>query len=113
MTHTTHTHGSPITLEDYTTSPPAGPGVSSSCSGRGCTTCCTSPRRVLAKCDLCYTHPCQNGASCRSLANHSYECERVPAYYGPNCQHKIAAFLRKSLAPKLAHLQDLGAGHFR
>ncbi|KAG0727839.1 Protein slit [Chionoecetes opilio] len=158
----------------WRTTPPASlqvPG-SSSCSGRGCTTCCTSPRRVshawagcpmavqwlkncpastpsggrsesfirgrpsltmsgqqrglrvcrrsgsgsvtqhqggsssradqrgtiydailqvLAKCDHCYTLPCQNGATCHSLANRSYECERLPAYYGPNCQDKIAA----------------------
>ena len=47
--------------------------------------------QVLAKCDLCYTHPCENGATCRSLANRSYECECAPAFYGPNCQYKIDA----------------------
>uniref|UniRef100_A0A0P4W5L7 Protein slit n=1 Tax=Scylla olivacea TaxID=85551 RepID=A0A0P4W5L7_SCYOL len=49
------------------------------------------PDEVQAKCDLCYTHPCENGATCRSLANRSYECECAPAFYGPNCQYKIDA----------------------
>ncbi|KAG7170619.1 slit-like 1, partial [Homarus americanus] len=49
------------------------------------------PDEVLAKCDLCYTHPCENGATCRPLANRSYECICAPAYYGPNCQYKIDA----------------------
>ena len=47
--------------------------------------------QVLAKCDLCYTQPCENGASCHSLANRSYECSCLPAYHGTNCQYKIDA----------------------
>ncbi|KAF2353684.1 Laminin G domain [Trinorchestia longiramus] len=49
------------------------------------------PNEVLAKCDLCYTQPCENGASCHSLANRSYECVCPPAYHGTNCQYKIDA----------------------
>ncbi|XP_069958777.1 protein slit-like isoform X2 [Cherax quadricarinatus] len=49
------------------------------------------PDEVLAKCDLCYTHPCENGATCRALANRSYECVCAPAFYGSNCQYKIDA----------------------
>ncbi|XP_076059320.1 slit guidance ligand isoform X2 [Oratosquilla oratoria] len=60
------------------------PTHSFKCSGK-------VPDKVLAKCDLCYTHPCENGAACRPLANRSYECVCPPAYHGTNCQYKIDA----------------------
>ena len=36
---------------------------------------------ILSKCDLCFTEPCQNGASCRSLPNRDFECRSVGAFY--------------------------------
>ncbi|CAL4126380.1 unnamed protein product, partial [Meganyctiphanes norvegica] len=49
------------------------------------------PDEVLAKCDLCYIHPCENGATCQPLANRNYECHCPRAYHGPKCQYKIDA----------------------
>nr|XP_027218511.1 protein slit-like [Penaeus vannamei] len=49
------------------------------------------PDEVLAKCDLCYTHPCENEGVCQPLPNRSYKCICPPAYHGPNCQYKIDA----------------------
>ena len=36
---------------------------------------------ILSKCDLCFTDPCQNGASCRSLPNRDFECRSVETFY--------------------------------
>ncbi|CAN8023631.1 unnamed protein product [Ixodes persulcatus] len=46
---------------------------------------------VLAKCDACYTFPCQNGASCRSVPLRDYECDCPPGFHGRNCQHPVDA----------------------
>src|SRR6218665_3685956 len=47
--------------------------------------------RVLAKCDACYTFPCQNGANCYTEASLGYRCECPPGFHGPNCENKIDA----------------------
>ncbi|RXG73149.1 Protein slit [Armadillidium vulgare] len=49
------------------------------------------PYEVLAKCDMCYTFPCQNGGSCTSLPGKNYECICAPGYHGTECQYKIDA----------------------
>uniref|UniRef100_A0A0P4WAZ2 Protein slit n=1 Tax=Scylla olivacea TaxID=85551 RepID=A0A0P4WAZ2_SCYOL len=49
------------------------------------------PDDVLAKCDLCYTHPCQNGGECRSSPGHDYECRCSAGFHGPECQYRIDA----------------------
>lgn len=46
---------------------------------------------VLAKCDACYTFPCQNGASCRPVPLRDYECDCPPGFHGRNCQHPVDA----------------------
>ncbi|KAG9510017.1 Protein slit [Fragariocoptes setiger] len=46
---------------------------------------------VLAKCDACYTFPCQNGATCVSQANMDYQCKCLPNNYGKNCEFQIDA----------------------
>ena len=43
---------------------------------------------ILSKCDLCFTEPCQNGASCRSLPNRDFECRSVGTFY------KLEAFYK-------------------
>lgn len=50
-----------------------------------------SEPRVLAKCDACYTFPCQNGATCVSKPMLDYKCECAPGHHGQNCEHKIDA----------------------
>ncbi|XP_066950508.1 protein slit-like isoform X2 [Macrobrachium rosenbergii] len=49
------------------------------------------PDEVLAKCDLCYTRPCQNGGTCRSGPGQEYECLCPPGFHGLECQYKIDA----------------------
>ncbi|XP_076063489.1 protein slit-like [Oratosquilla oratoria] len=50
------------------------------------------PDEVLAKCDLCYTHPCQNGATCRSVpGSRDFECVCSAGHHGPLCQYHIDA----------------------
>ncbi|CAL4094795.1 unnamed protein product [Meganyctiphanes norvegica] len=49
------------------------------------------PDEILAKCDLCYTHPCKNGGTCRSGPGQQYECLCAPGYHGSECQYKIDA----------------------
>jgi len=46
---------------------------------------------ILSKCDLCYTEPCQNGASCRSLPNRDFECACAPGFHGKTCTEVIDA----------------------
>lgn len=46
---------------------------------------------VLAKCDACYTFPCQNGASCHSVALRDYQCTCAPGYHGRNCDSLVDA----------------------
>ena len=46
---------------------------------------------ILSKCDLCYTEPCQNGASCRSLPNRDFECVCAPGFHGKTCSEVIDA----------------------
>lgn len=49
------------------------------------------PAEVLAKCDLCYTSPCQNGGFCETLPDRQFSCKCAPGYHGDRCQHKIDA----------------------
>lgn len=49
------------------------------------------PAEVLAKCDVCYTYPCQNGGLCETLSDRQFNCKCTPGYHGDRCQHKIDA----------------------
>ncbi|XP_063990691.1 protein slit isoform X1 [Diachasmimorpha longicaudata] len=49
------------------------------------------PAEVLAKCDVCYTYPCQNGGLCETLPDRKFNCKCTPGYHGDRCQHKIDA----------------------
>jgi len=49
------------------------------------------PAEVLAKCDLCYTSPCENGGFCEALPDRQFRCKCAPGYHGDRCQHKIDA----------------------
>eukprot|EP00096_Caligus_rogercresseyi_P013821 TRINITY_DN6421_c0_g1_i2.p1 TRINITY_DN6421_c0_g1~~TRINITY_DN6421_c0_g1_i2.p1 ORF type:complete len:1396 (-),score=344.95 TRINITY_DN6421_c0_g1_i2:865-5052(-) len=49
------------------------------------------PSNILAKCDLCHTSPCQNGAACKPLPNRDYKCICAPGFYGKNCDSVIDA----------------------
>ncbi|GAB6025016.1 hypothetical protein CHUAL_010127 [Chamberlinius hualienensis] len=49
------------------------------------------PSEILAKCDACYTFPCRNGATCRSLTNRKYECVCTPGFHGENCEYIVDA----------------------
>ncbi|XP_067141725.1 protein slit-like isoform X1 [Centruroides vittatus] len=46
---------------------------------------------ILAKCDACYTFPCQNGATCISKLLRDYTCKCEPGYHGRNCEYVIDA----------------------
>ncbi|GBM42199.1 Protein slit [Araneus ventricosus] len=46
---------------------------------------------VLAKCDACYTFPCQNGATCKPKPLRDYECTCAPGYHGAKCEYVIDA----------------------
>ncbi|XP_044585787.1 protein slit isoform X1 [Cotesia glomerata] len=49
------------------------------------------PAEVLAKCDVCYTYPCQNSGLCEALQDREFYCKCSPGYHGDRCQHKIDA----------------------
>lgn len=49
------------------------------------------PAEVLAKCDVCYTYPCQNSGLCEALQDREFHCKCSPGYHGDRCQHKIDA----------------------
>jgi len=49
------------------------------------------PAEILAKCDLCYTAPCENGGFCEALPGRQFRCKCTPGYHGDRCQHKIDA----------------------
>ncbi|XP_043269107.1 protein slit isoform X1 [Venturia canescens] len=49
------------------------------------------PADVLAKCDVCYTVPCENGGFCETLPDRKFRCKCSPGYHGDRCQHKIDA----------------------
>ncbi|KAK3862677.1 hypothetical protein Pcinc_031488 [Petrolisthes cinctipes] len=49
------------------------------------------PDEILAKCDLCYTRPCQNDGECRSGPGQQYECRCTAGFHGPECQYRIDA----------------------
>ncbi|XP_015606545.1 protein slit isoform X1 [Cephus cinctus] len=49
------------------------------------------PAEVLAKCDVCYTVPCQNGGICETLPERQFRCKCAPGYHGDRCQNKIDA----------------------
>ncbi|XP_050293925.1 protein slit isoform X3 [Anthonomus grandis grandis] len=46
---------------------------------------------ILAKCDACYTYPCQNNGKCQTLPEREYECKCAPGYHGKNCEFMIDA----------------------
>ncbi|KAF7280648.1 hypothetical protein GWI33_005616 [Rhynchophorus ferrugineus] len=46
---------------------------------------------ILAKCDACYTYPCQNNGKCHTLPEREYECKCAPGYHGKNCEFMIDA----------------------
>lgn len=46
---------------------------------------------VLAKCDVCYTFPCQHGGTCISKPLRQYECMCHPGYHGKHCEYVIDA----------------------
>ncbi|XP_060527309.1 protein slit isoform X2 [Cylas formicarius] len=46
---------------------------------------------ILAKCDACYTFPCQNNGKCLTLPERDYECKCSPGYHGKNCEFMIDA----------------------
>ncbi|XP_064631444.1 slit homolog 2 protein-like isoform X2 [Lineus longissimus] len=46
---------------------------------------------VLAKCNICYTDPCKNGASCTLTGFKKYTCECTPGYHGHDCENEIDA----------------------
>lgn len=54
--------------------------------------CAQQPEsHVLAKCDACYSFPCQNGATCVSKPMRQFECQCPPGFHGANCENKIDA----------------------
>ncbi|XP_043224845.1 protein slit-like [Amphibalanus amphitrite] len=54
---------------------------------------CRGPvrREVLAKCNVCYTDPCENGATCTPHGEQEYTCTCAAGFYGEKCQSKIDA----------------------
>lgn len=66
---------------------------------------------ILSKCDLCFTDPCQNGASCRSLPNRDFECRCAPGFYGKTCTEVIDACYGNPCVNE-AKCQVLEAGRF-
>lgn len=66
---------------------------------------------ILSKCDLCYTDPCQNGASCNSLPNRDFECKCAPGFYGKTCTEVIDACYGNPCVND-AKCQVLEAGRF-
>nr|SOU94110.1 Slit [Glomeris marginata] len=49
------------------------------------------PNDILAKCNICYTFPCQHGATCKANDNKHYLCECAPGFHGKNCEYIIDA----------------------
>ncbi|XP_017468504.1 PREDICTED: protein slit isoform X2 [Rhagoletis zephyria] len=46
---------------------------------------------IMAKCDACYTHPCENKAQCIPLPQRDYQCLCQPGYHGKHCEFMIDA----------------------
>ncbi|XP_017781049.1 PREDICTED: protein slit [Nicrophorus vespilloides] len=46
---------------------------------------------ILAKCDTCFTFPCQNEGKCVALPEREYQCICAPGYHGKNCEFMIDA----------------------
>uniref|UniRef100_A0A1A9ZRB4 Protein slit n=1 Tax=Glossina pallidipes TaxID=7398 RepID=A0A1A9ZRB4_GLOPL len=46
---------------------------------------------IMAKCDACYTYPCQNKAKCVALAQRDYQCLCQPGFHGKHCEFMIDA----------------------
>lgn len=46
---------------------------------------------ILAKCNACYTFPCENNGKCVPLPEKQYECKCAPGYHGQHCQYMIDA----------------------
>jgi len=67
---------------------------------------------ILSKCDLCYTNPCQNGASCNPLPNRDFKCDCSPGFYGKTCTEVIDACYGNPCVNE-ATCQVLEAGRFK
>ncbi|XP_057665442.1 protein slit isoform X5 [Diorhabda carinulata] len=46
---------------------------------------------ILAKCDACYTFPCQNEGKCVTLSEGDFQCKCAPGYHGKKCEFMIDA----------------------
>ncbi|OQR71391.1 protein slit-like [Tropilaelaps mercedesae] len=70
-----------------------------------------SPAHVRAKCDACFTFPCENGATCTTLPMLKYECTCASGFHGERCQHTIdECFDKPCLHEGVCKAQ--GGGHF-
>ncbi|XP_022707108.1 protein slit-like [Varroa jacobsoni] len=68
-----------------------------------------APAHIRAKCDACFTFPCENGATCTSLVMRKYECSCAPGFHGDRCQYTIdACFDKPCLNDGLCKPQDAG-----
>ena len=47
--------------------------------------------KILAKCNVCFTFPCQHGGTCHLAGFKQYTCECAPGYHGDQCEYKIDA----------------------
>ncbi|CAG9832668.1 unnamed protein product [Diabrotica balteata] len=46
---------------------------------------------ILAKCDACYTFPCQNEGKCVTMSEGDFQCKCAPGYHGKKCEFMIDA----------------------
>jgi len=46
---------------------------------------------ILAKCNVCYTYPCQHSGTCHLVGFKQYRCECPASYHGEHCEHEIDA----------------------
>lgn len=51
--------------------------------------------KILAKCNVCFTYPCQNGGTCNLVGFKQYNCQCTPGYHGDQCESKIDACFGK------------------
>lgn len=47
--------------------------------------------RILSKCNVCYTFPCQNNGKCVPKDHLGFQCICPPGYHGKTCEHMIDA----------------------